>query len=26
MPRQQHPLKAGDILDLSGILMAFRAS
>ena len=26
MPRQPQPLKAGDILDLSGILMAFRAS
>jgi len=26
MPRQPHPLQAGDILDLSGILMAFRAS
>jgi len=26
MPRQPHPLKAGDILDLSGILMALRAS
>ena len=26
MPRQPHPLKGGDILDLSGILMAFRAS
>jgi pSer/pThr/pTyr-binding forkhead associated (FHA) protein len=26
MPRQPHPLKGGDILDLSGILMAFRLS
>ncbi|WP_426339952.1 FHA domain-containing protein [Pseudoduganella sp. S-14] len=26
MPRQPHPLKGGDILDLSGILMAFRHS
>ncbi|MGW8394739.1 FHA domain-containing protein [Pseudoduganella sp. HUAS MS19] len=26
MPRQPHPLNVGDILDLSGILMAFRAS
>lgn len=26
MPRQPHPLKGGDILDLSGILMAFRAA
>jgi hypothetical protein len=26
MPRQPHSLKAGDILDLSGILMAFRVS
>ncbi|WP_426165391.1 FHA domain-containing protein [Pseudoduganella sp. R-34] len=26
MPRQPHPLKGGEILDLSGILMAFRLS